>query len=552
MFVLLAALPIIVVVFLMLVLMWPSSKAMPVGYLTAVIIAFSGWRMPFRWIMAATVAGVINALDILIIVFGALLILQLMKKSGGIAQISSNMATISADRRIQVVIIAWFMGSFLEGAAGFGTPAAIGAPLLVGMGFPPFIAAIVTLLADSAAVIFGGVGVPLWGGFDGIEVLGRWPVETAAGLLSFREFLANVGVFAATVNLLVGSFIPLVIVCIMTKISEGSFKGGLKIWPVLLLAGFFFTLPQFLIAVFIGPELPSLLGSLTGLFAFILLIKSKYLIPRKAWDFANHKDWPSEWEGIIKAGEHIKLGEEKKIGTWRAWMPYILIGILLVSGRVELFGLTSVLRSVIIQWTDIFGTTIERGIMPFYNPGIFPFLIVALFIPLIHHLHWKSASRAWGEVLRMIQPATLALVFALGMVYIMINTGEPSGRDSMLIVIAKAAAQYTGAIWYMVSPLVGVLGAFVAGSATVSNIMFGTFQYSTAQNAGLPVIPVLALQSIGGAAGNVICIHNIVAVLTTVGLVGREGKIIKWNILVAVFYALFGGIAGWLLAVNLW
>src|SRR5690554_1595281 len=198
MFVLLAALPIIVVVFLMLVLMWPSSKAMPVGYLTAAIIAFSGWRMPFRWVMAATVAGVINALDILIIVFGALLILQLMKKSGGIARISSNMATISADRRIQVVIIAWFMGSFLEGAAGFGTPAAIGAPLLVGMGFPPFIAAIVTLLADSAAVIFGGVGVPLWGGFDGIEVLGRWPVETAAGLLSFREFLVNVGVFAAT------------------------------------------------------------------------------------------------------------------------------------------------------------------------------------------------------------------------------------------------------------------------------------------------------------------------------------------------------------------
>lgn len=550
--VLLAALPIIIVVFLMLVLMWPSSKAMPVGYVSAVIIAFSGWQMPFRWIGAATIAGIINAIDILIIVFGALLILQLMRRSGGIAEISRSMAEISEDRRIQVIIIAWFMGSFLEGAAGFGTPAAIGAPLLVGMGFPPLIAAMVTLLADSVPVAFGAVGVPFWGGFEGIQALGNWPIETAAGLLSFREFLVTTGIFTALINLIVGSFIPLAIICIMTKISEGSIKNGLRIWPILLLAGFLFTLPQFLIAYFIGPELPTLIGSLIGLFLFILLIKSSFLSPRKLWDFPPHQKWPSQWEGVIKAGEHIGQDSEKKIGTLRAWMPYILIGVLLVAGRVEFFGLTPVLRSAALRWTGILGTTMERGIMPFYNPGIFPFLFISLLIPFIHHLNWKSVPKAWLEVTKMILPASVALVFALGMVYIMINTGEPTGRNSMLIVLAKAAARYTGGIWYIVAPFVGVLGAFVSGSATVSNIMFGPFQYSTALNAELPVIPILALQSIGGAAGNVICIHNIVAVLTTVGLIGREGYLIRWNIPVTVFYALMGGIMGWILAVNFW
>ena len=161
MLVILALIPILVVGFLMLGLLWPSAKAMPVGFFLTVLIAMLAWDMPLRWVTAATISGIINAIDILIIVFGALLILQLMRRSGGIDGISESMASLSSDRRIQVIIIAWFMGSFLEGAAGFGTPAAIGAPLLVGMGFPPLVAAVVTLIADSVPVVFGAVGADL-------------------------------------------------------------------------------------------------------------------------------------------------------------------------------------------------------------------------------------------------------------------------------------------------------------------------------------------------------------------------------------------------------
>lgn len=547
MLVILALIPILVVGFLMLGLLWPSAKAMPVGFFLTVLIAMLAWDMPLRWVTAAAISGIINAIDILIIVFGALLILQLMRRSGGIDGISESMASLSSDRRIQVIIIAWFMGSFLEGAAGFGTPAAIGAPLLVGMGFPPLVAAVVTLIADSVPVVFGAVGVPIWGGFEAIRTLTGWPVSVNGTVLQFSDFINNIGAFAGIINFLSGSVIPLFIVMLMVKISGGTFRQGLKIWPVAIVAGFLFTLPQALIAFFIGPELPTLLGSLIGLLIFVFLIKFKILSAPGHWDFPSRDKWPSDWEGVLKTkAEDMSLGMKRKIGPVKAWIPYILIGVLLLFSRVEIFGLIPVLKAWSIGWSEILGTSFSRAITPLYNPGIFPFLLVALFIPWLHKLNWKAASRAWVEVLHMIVPASIALVFALGMVYIMMNTGGASGRDSMLIVLAKAAAAYTGRIWYLMAPFVGVLGAFVSGSATVSNIMFGPFQYGTAIAASLPVTPVLALQTIGAAAGNMICIHNVVAVLTTVGLIGKEGLVIKRNLPVCLIYGVLAGVFGWI------
>ncbi len=547
MLVILAALPILVVGVLMLALMWPSSKAMPVGFAVAVIVALTAWDMPLSWIAAASIAGLINAIDILIIVFGALLILQLLRRSGGIAQISNSMASLSSDRRVQVLVIAWFMGGFLESAAGFGTPAAIGAPLLVGMGFPPFIAAVVTLLASGPPTIFGAVGVPLWGGFETIRELGSWPIIRNGSTLSFNDFLANIGAVAGGLSFLVGTFLPLATISVMTKIGGGSYRSGLKIWPASLLAGFLFTFPQMIIAVFVGPELPSLVGSLFGLVVFVLLLKWKLIPSFGNWDFPSHDKWPGHWEGIVKAGAHVNTSIERPMGIFRAWFPYVLIGFLLLLSRLPFFRVEPLLRFWSIGWSNILGTTISRDIEPFYNPGIFPFILVALLIPYLHKVNWKVASRAWVEVVHMIIPAAIALVFTLAMVYIMMNSAEATSKDSMLIVLAKAAAAFTGKIWYLMAPFVGILGAFVSGSATVSNIMFGPFQFGIAQSASLPVTPILSLQAVGGAAGNMICIHNVVAVLTTVGLVGKEGLLIRQNMMVCILYGLLSGGVAWIL-----
>ncbi len=537
---LLASVPILIVGVLMIGFRWGASKAMPIGWLAAFAIAATTWHMPLKWLISATIGGAINAIDILIIVFGALLILQLMKKSGGINVISGSMTSVSEDRRVQVIIIAWLMGSFFEGAAGFGTPAAVAAPLLVGLGFPPLIAAIVCLIADSTPVSFGAVGIPIWGGFASLKGL------ISGNGLEFTKFLHDVGAFTAILHFIPGTFIPLIIVSMMTKITEGSFKKGLEIWPLALLAGLIFTIPQVIIANLVGPELPSLLGSLIAIPIFLYCVSKGFLVPKDKWDFPPHDKWPEEWEGQVKVStEQFKI--EKNMGIFRAWLPYLLIGLILLVGRLEVFKLTPILKSWSITWKNIFGTSISRGITPLYNPGIFPFIFVALLIPWMHGVDKDKAAEAWKETFKIVKPAAIALFFALGMTYIMMNSGKPTNTDSMLIIMAKAAVKLSGHAWYLIAPFIGIVGAFISGSNTVSDIMFGAFQYSAAIEAGIPVTPTLALQAVGGAAGNMICVHNVVAALTVVGLTGKEGLVIRKNLLVCLLYGLAAGIIAWII-----
>ncbi|KMQ51556.1 L-lactate permease [Chitinispirillum alkaliphilum] len=545
---LLASIPILIVGILMIGLLWPSARAMPIGWLSAAVLAYLFWDMPPLWLLAATLGGAINTLDILIIVFGALLILQIMRKSGGIQGISHSMALISTDRRVQLIIIAWLMGCFLEGAAGFGTPAAVAAPLLVGLGFPPLIAAGATLMADTTPVTFGAVGVPVWGGLAALEEITIWPMMINGEAVSFAEFLFSIGALAAIINFLTGTFIPLAIVALMTKVIGGSFIDGLRVWPVALFGGVVFTLPQVIIANLIGPELPTLLGALIGMAIFIPAVKHGFLVPKHKWEFPPHEKWKPNWEGAIKAGRG-EPGGEGKIGPFRAWLPYILLGAILLVARIPVFRLTPILRYWDIGWEQILGTTISRTIQPLYNPGIFPFIFIALLIPLLHKRPFKEVVHAARETVTMIVPASIALFFTLGMVYILMHSGDAADTDSMLIVLARFAAEYTGAVWYLVAPFVGILGTFISGSATVSNIMFGPFQFSTAMQAEVLLVPVLALQTVGAAAGNMICIHNVVAALTTVGLVGKEGIIIKENLPICLLYGLLAGIVAWVLLI---
>lgn len=527
-----ALIPILIVGVLMLGFNWPSTKAMLVGFVLAGGIASVFWEMPAKWIAAATISGAINTIDILLIVYGALLILRIMRKSGGIDGIAQSMAVVSTDRRVQVIVIGFLMGAFFEGASGFGTPAAVAAPLLVGLGFPPLVAAMVALIGNSAPVCFGAVGTPIIGGFANLEGI----VMDLGYSGEMYEFLKSVGGFAAILQFLVGSFVPLAMVCSMTAIVDKSIKKGLEVWPLALWGGLVFTIPQMIIANLVGPELPSLLGALIGIPIFVLTIKKGLLIPKNKWDFKPSEEWGNEI-----AATSIE-NDEQVMSAGKAWAPYILIGILLLLGRLKWIGLTPLLKSWSITWQNILGTSISRGVTPLYNPGVIPFMLVAMIIPFMHGVDRKEAFKVWGETLKQIKSAAIALFFALGMTYILMNSGGATGTDSMLIVMAKTAAGLAGSGWYLLAPIIGMLGSFISGSATVSDIMFGGLQISAAKEIGLPVTPILALQVIGAAAGNMICVHNVVAALTTVGLVGKEGTVLRNNIKIALSYCILAGI----------
>ncbi|ADL13307.1 L-lactate permease [Acetohalobium arabaticum] len=536
---LIATLPIVVVGILMVGFMWSSNKAMPLGFLTAAIIGLVFWDMPMKWVTASTISGVINAFSILLIVFGAILILKTLQGAGAVDSIGASLTGVTKDRRVQVLLIAFLLGSFFEGAAGFGTPAAVGAPLLVGLGFPPLVAAIVALICDSVSVSFGAVGVPIWGGFAALEGVVNLPEG-----MTFLQFLQNIGVYTAFLHFIVGSFIPLVAVLMTTKITKGSFKDGLEIWPLALFTGLSYTIPSTIIAYISGPELPALMGSLIAIPIIVFVVSQGWLVPEDEWEFKPQSEWDSSWIGDIEPGDS---DVEAEMSAFMAWLPYVLIGLILLVGRLEVFGLTPLLKSVSFGWTEIFGTSAGSTITPFYNPGIFPFIFIAILMPMIYGMKGEKVAKAWKDTFKTLLPAAVALVFTLGMVKIMMNSGPAVGGDSMLVVMAKAAASLTGRLWILLASIAGILGSFISGSATVSDIMFANFQYATALEINAPRTIILALQAIGGAAGNMICIHNVVAACATVGIVGKEGLIIRKNLFVALAYGLLAGIAAWIL-----
>ena len=230
-----------------------------------------------------------------------------------------------------------------------------------------------------------------------------------------------------------------------------------------------------------------------------------------------------------------------------AWLPYILVALLLVLTRIPQLGIKALITSpaVTISWAKILGTDLGYSLQLLYLPGTVPFVLVALMTVPLHRMPTTAVRETWTKSLKQILPAAIALVFALGMVNVMRFSGNnASGLPDMLEVLSAAAAGAFGSIWALVAPFVGILGAFMTGSNTVSNVLFSAFQYEMAAAADISHTVIVGLQVIGGAVGNMVCVHNVVAASTVVGVLGSEGRIIRINIVPAALYAIGVGIVG--------
>lgn len=203
------------------------------------------------------------------------------------------------------------------------------------------------------------------------------------------------------------------------------------------------------------------------------------------------------------------------------------------------------LQSWTIQFPEILGTDITASLQPLYLPGSV-FIVVSLITFFLHRMQVAALRRAVGTSARVMVAASVALIFTVPMVQVFINSGGGSaGFERMPIVLAEGVAAVTGAAWPLFAPLIGGLGAFVAGSNTISNMMFSLFQFGVGQRIGVEPTWVVALQAVGGAAGNIICVHNVVAASAVVGLTGREGAVIRKTLIPFVYYALLPGAIGY-------
>jgi len=536
--------PILLAAVLLIGLRWPASRAMPVVFLFTAAIGLFVWDMSVTRIIASTLQGLVITLGLLWIIFGAILLLNTLKHSGGITAIRAGFTTISPDRRIQAIIIAWLFGCFIEGASGFGTPAAIAAPLLVAVGFPAMAAVLMGMLVQSTPVSFGAVGTPIVVGVNSGLDTATLGAQLVAQGSSWPEFLQQITSSVAITHAIVGTVMPLIMVLMLTRFfgKEKSWRAGFEVLPFALFSGLAFTLPYVFTGVFLGPEFPSLLGGLVGLAIVTTAARFNFLTPSSTWDFADAKDWPAEWIGTIE----MKLDDlaARPMSALRAWLPYVLVGAILVISRV-FPQVTAALKSVSIGFANILGETgVSASVEPLYLPGgiLVAVVLITFFLHGMRAGELKAAVKESGSVLLS---AGFVLLFTVPMVRILINSGVNTGDlPSMPIAMARYVADSVGGIYPLLAPSVGALGAFLAGSNTVSNMMFSQFQFGVAQSLGISGAMVVAIQAVGAAAGNMVAIHNVVAASATVGLLGREGITLRKTVWPTLYYVLFTGVIG--------
>ncbi len=533
---------------LLVVFRLPAKKAMPLAFGITVFIAYCAWNISLLHILASSIQGLFITFEILYIIFGAILLLNILKYSRAIVVIRQGFTNISEDRRIQVVIITWLFGSFIEGAAGFGTPAAIIAPLLVGLGFPTFCAVMLGMMVQSTAVTFGAVGTPILVGVSGGIQSPELEDELSNSGLVFSDYIQLVTSEVVLLHGIAGLLMPTLMVCMMTRFfgKNKSWKEGLEVLPFTLFGGLAFIVPYVLTGLFLGPEFPSLIGALVGIPIVVFAAKRGFLMPKMIWSFEVESKWPSHWIGTLNV--KLNMGVEKvKMSLAKAWLPYLLLAALLVLSRLTQLPIKSWLLSVKVSWIDIFGTSISTASTPLYLPGTI-LLVVSVITIILHKMKMKAVKTAFSESSKMLLGAGFVLIFTVPMVRIYINSGvNPSEIPGMPIAMAEFVSAKVGNIYPLFAPAIGALGAFIAGSNTVSNLMFSLFQFGVATNLAMPTVVIVALQAVGAAAGNMIAIHNIVAASATVGFLGKEGLILKKTIIPTIYYIVIVGIMGLIL-----
>lgn len=533
--------PVLLVLVLLVVFRIPAIKSMPLSLFIHAGLAYFFWQVPLIQIAAASLEGLIIAASVLWILFGAIFLLNVLKTSGAIDTISHLFTSISPDRRVQVILIAWLFQAFLEGGSGFGSPAAICAPLLVGLGFPPMAAVVLSLISNTFPVVYGSVGTTIFVGLgQGLLVGGNLApiVANYLGSTPIADYLQLVSVKSALLMWLPATLLPLLLSVMLTRFwgENKSWKEGLGIWKFALFTGFCYSTLSLIIAIILGPEFPTIIGSMLTMVIMVTLARKGILLPKKTWFF--HPSSPSQL---------IAMKQPLKIPIWKSLTPYLLVTILLLITRLRFLPFMEWLNIPQIGWTNILGTEISTQFAPLYSPGA-----IFTFTALISIFLLKQRRKEVQEALKIsstsLITSLIALSTAIPMVRIFINSGINGIQlGSMPVELASSMAATFGSIWPLFTPFVGSLGAFISGSATISNLMFSLFQFGVALENQLDPALINALQTVGATVGKMICIVSVVAASSVVNLQGNEGRIIRYTLIPSLLTCLLIGIIGMLL-----
>jgi len=545
----LGIIPLLILFFLLVILRWTARTSMIVAFIFVLILARFVWEVPVNKIAGASFVGLETAFSVLYIVFGALLLLNMLKESGGLGVIRKNISSVTEDRRIQVILILWIFGAFLEGAAGYGSTGAVIGSMLVGLGFPAMAAAMVVMIFQSTSVTFGAAGAPIIIGLS--SGLGDGKLENVNNMLqinSWEQFLLDMTGKTALIHGIVGTLVPLFMVVLLTGFFGRSVKEGFRVWKFALFGGFSVTIPYVLSGFFLGPEFPSLLGGLIGIVPAVIAAKKGWFMPKdNVWRFQDKSEWKKEWIGVFK----IESEKVASFSAFRSWLPYIIVALMLFILNAPFLPVSAWMEKTDITVNNIFGSGLETEFELLTSPG-FVFLIISILTYWVHKMDKESFKKSFKESAKTIGSAGAALIFAVPMVQVFLHSdGGAAGFESMPETLATGLTVISGNMWAFIAPIVGALGAFLAGSNVFSNLMFSHFQLNMATYSNLESSWILALQSVGAAAGNMFSVHNVITAAAAVGLVGREGDIIRKILIPAFYYIFLSGAIGYVIILGI-
>lgn len=488
-----------------------------VAALTTVAIAILDsvlvFHFPIKNAISSTIYGMLTGLwPIGWIVFTAVFLYNLTVKSGFFDTIRESISGITDDRRIQMLLIAFCFGAFLEGAAGFGAPVAIAGAMLVGLGFNPIYAAGLCLIADTAPVAYGALGIPI----------------TAMASLTHSNPLFLSQVIGRQLPL-ISLFLPFWMIIVMNGV-----KGVKQVWPAALTAGLSFSLTQFLVSNFIGPQLTDVLSALVSLVSLVILMR--VWKPKTIFRFDHEMQTAATLE-VTKTP--LKTNSSNKI--LRAWSPFILLTLMIILWTIPSF------KAILSHYTIKFNfaglhNEVLKGVpivaKPTPIPAVYTFdilsatgtaiLITAFITKFITKLSFGVWLKILGETLVQLRYPLLTIATVVGFGQLMNYSGMSA---SMALALAS-----TGVLFPIFSPLLGWIGVFLTGSDTSSNLLFGNLQQLTAQQLHLNPYLTMGANSSGGVMGKMISPQSIAVGTSATGLIGREGDLYRFTIKHSLFF----------------
>ncbi len=490
---------VIPVIFLFWALAWKRMKghwAALGAVILAILVAVIAYGMPAKLALLATFNGAIFGLfPVCWIIITALFIYNMSVKTGQFEIIKNSLASITDDRRMQALLIAFSFGAFLEGAAGFGTPVAITAAMLTGLGFNPLYAAGVCLIANTAPVAFGAIGIPI----------------VVAGQVS--------GIPDMAISQMVGRTLPFlsVIIPLYLTILMSGWKKGIEVWPACLVCGASFAIVQYLSSNFMGPFLPDILASIASIISVVLFLKVWH--PKESWHFPEEK---------------ASLGREQLRYTggqvFRAWAPFIILSIFVAAWGVP--SIKVALDKLFLVKFQIAGlhNMILKGAAPMPSVYIINLLSAAgtailfagLFSVPVMGASVGTALGVAGDTLNKLKWPILTIALILGFAFIFNYSG-------MVVTLGNAFAA-TGVFFPFFAPFLGWLGVFMTGSDTSSNAFFSKLHVVTAQQIGVDPVVLVAANSSGGVCGKMISPQSISVATSATGQVGKEGDIFRFTL----------------------